>query len=298
MLNTLKYLFPSAVYENELTAAEREFFTIFHSHRFPGGFAVKTKELSERDRQLLSLSFDLQHKETHFQSGNPEWFAYFAEDSGRPDSLSQYPSFRLYYLEGRKLYDNQSDLGETVQLYFNEPIRSVFITRELLLVLVPEQSSDDSSLFDAGELAGILAADLLLDVFIYSGRRVHAEENVKEIFKQEKRLFELSRSLFPKERTFQGYEMLPFVLPLLEEKQQQALYHYALAGLGKESELVETLYHFFLCNLNRSLTAKVLHMHRNTLQYRLDKVFERTGIDMKQFPNASALYVLIRKLKR
>ncbi|SFL53332.1 PucR family transcriptional regulator [Salibacterium qingdaonense] len=298
MLNTLKRLFPSAVYEKELTASEREYHTIFHSSRFPEAFAIKTRELSERDQQLLLLSFDLQNKEAPFQSGNREWFTYFADGGERPDSLSQYASFRLYYLEGRKLYENQSDLGETIQYYFNEHVRTVFITREFLLVLVPEHSSEDTSLFDAGELAGILAADLLLDVFIYAGRRVHAEEDIKKIFAQEKRLFRLSRSLFPKERTFQEYDMLPFVLLLLEEHEQRELYHYAFAGLEKESELVETLYHFFLCNLNRSLTAKELHMHRNTLQYRLDKIFERIGIDMKKFANAAALYVLIRKLEK
>jgi DNA-binding PucR family transcriptional regulator len=34
--------------------------------------------------------------------------------------------------------------------------------------------------------------------------------------------------------------------------------------------------------LNASLTAKRLFIHRNSLQYRIDKFIERTGIDIRQ----------------
>ncbi|MGY4689492.1 PucR family transcriptional regulator [Salibacterium sp. K-3] len=297
MLNTLKHLFPSAVYEKDLLLSERTAYTIFHSHHLSDAIAIKTSELSGRDQQLLSLSFDLQNEEDTFQSGNAAWSAYFSGEGQRPAFFAEHSSFRLFYLEGRKLYENQSDLAEALHFYFNEQVRTVFMHREFFIVLVPDYLTGDASFFDSGELAGILTTDLLLDVFIYSGRRIHKEENVLEIFQQERKLFQLSRAVFPKERTFQGYEMLPFVLPLLDEKQQKAVYHYAFAGLEKESELIDTLYHFFRCSLNSSLTAKELHMHRNTLQYRLDKIFERTGIDVKQFANAAALYVLIRKME-
>ncbi|MBY6268509.1 helix-turn-helix domain-containing protein, partial [Parageobacillus thermoglucosidasius] len=48
---------------------------------------------------------------------------------------------------------------------------------------------------------------------------------------------------------------------------------------------------FFQCDLNVSLAAKKLYMHRNSLQYRIDKFIEKTGMDIKHFQGAVAVYL-------
>jgi DNA-binding PucR family transcriptional regulator len=48
---------------------------------------------------------------------------------------------------------------------------------------------------------------------------------------------------------------------------------------------------FVQCNLNISETAKELYMHRNSLQYRLDRFLEKTGIDVRQFQHAMPVYL-------
>ena len=45
-----------------------------------------------------------------------------------------------------------------------------------------------------------------------------------------------------------------------------------------QTELYQTLYQFFQCGLSRADTAKQLHIHRNTLLYRLEKIQEITGL--------------------
>ena len=39
-------------------------------------------------------------------------------------------------------------------------------------------------------------------------------------------------------------------------------------------------------NLNIAETARQLHMHRNTLIYRLEQVEKRTGLDLRRFEDA------------
>lgn len=53
-----------------------------------------------------------------------------------------------------------------------------------------------------------------------------------------------------------------------------------------EAELVSTINRFFLNNLNIAETARQLHMHRNTLIYRLEQVQKRTGLDLRNFEDA------------
>jgi len=48
----------------------------------------------------------------------------------------------------------------------------------------------------------------------------------------------------------------------------------------KNGELVHTLEKYLECNYSRTLTAQMLHIHRNTLNYRLQKINELLGQDV------------------
>ena len=53
-----------------------------------------------------------------------------------------------------------------------------------------------------------------------------------------------------------------------------------------DEELTTTISKFFECSLNVSETARQLFIHRNTLVYRLDKVYKMTGLDLRTFEGA------------
>lgn len=51
--------------------------------------------------------------------------------------------------------------------------------------------------------------------------------------------------------------------------------------------LANTMYSFINNDLNATLTASNLYIHRNTFIYRLDKFIEKTDLDVREFFNAS-----------
>ncbi len=55
-------------------------------------------------------------------------------------------------------------------------------------------------------------------------------------------------------------------------------------------ELIHTLRLFIDYNQSYKQTAKQLHIHINTLHYRLKKIEEHTGLDPKQFEDLNVLY--------
>src|SRR5699024_2745924 len=61
-----------------------------------------------------------------------------------------------------------------------------------------------------------------------------------------------------------------------------------------DEEILKTIEQFITCILNVSVTEKTLHMHRNSLQYRLDKFNEKTGIDVRQLQHALAIYLALK----
>jgi DNA-binding PucR family transcriptional regulator len=59
----------------------------------------------------------------------------------------------------------------------------------------------------------------------------------------------------------------------------------------EDPELFTTIKVFLENNLNASLTAKKLYIHRNTLQYRIDKFIEKTGVQLKDFYGAFTVFL-------
>lgn len=53
-----------------------------------------------------------------------------------------------------------------------------------------------------------------------------------------------------------------------------------------DEETTATINKFFQNNLNIAETSRQLHMHRNTLIYRLEQIEKRTGLDIRRFEDA------------
>ncbi|OUS69671.1 PucR family transcriptional regulator [Paenibacillus sp. MY03] len=65
------------------------------------------------------------------------------------------------------------------------------------------------------------------------------------------------------------------------------------ADLFVEPEMLATLETFFSLDCNVSETAKRLYIHRNTLLYRLDKLKQETGLDVRQFRDAVLVKIIL-----
>lgn len=84
-----------------------------------------------------------------------------------------------------------------------------------------------------------------------------------------------------------------------DETTKVDLAKYLLSPLDHETELVTTLDVFFAEDCCPSSTAKRLSIHRNTLSYRLDKIFSLTGLEPRKFDDAvqMRLCLLLRSLQ-
>jgi hypothetical protein len=65
------------------------------------------------------------------------------------------------------------------------------------------------------------------------------------------------------------------------------------ADLFVDTEMQATLDAFFSLDCNVSETAKKLYIHRNTLLYRLDKLKQETGLDVRQFRDAVLVKIIM-----
>lgn len=79
-------------------------------------------------------------------------------------------------------------------------------------------------------------------------------------------------------------ERLIYSIP--EEERASYLKDMSNSSILFEDETISTLETFFQMDCNVSETAKRLYIHRNTLIYRLDKIKQETGLDVRTFKDA------------
>ena len=66
---------------------------------------------------------------------------------------------------------------------------------------------------------------------------------------------------------------------------------------GFNYELIQTLEEVLKCDLSLTKAAKNLYIHRNTLMYRIEKIKKETGFDIRNFKEATFLYILYMNSK-
>ncbi len=65
------------------------------------------------------------------------------------------------------------------------------------------------------------------------------------------------------------------------------------ASIKQEEELIETLRLYLKNNMSLKMTANDLHVHINTLHYRLNQIKDITGIDPKSSEGTTLFYVAL-----
>jgi hypothetical protein len=92
------------------------------------------------------------------------------------------------------------------------------------------------------------------------------------------------------------YNIADFISEICLEKHNEMKltlksYYYNYVGV----ETVETVLGFIENSFNASNSAKKMYMHRNTLNYRIENFIRKTEIDIRDFMQALAIYLLFRR---
>ena len=100
---------------------------------------------------------------------------------------------------------------------------------------------------------------------------------------------------------YKDFAILKLAEDLSTAKAQEmltALSYPAIEEVLNDQELFETAENFLSNDLNVSETSRVMHIHRNTLMYRIDKIEKLTGLDIKKFNDALDFRLISIILKR
>ncbi|WP_162356911.1 PucR family transcriptional regulator [Metabacillus mangrovi] len=255
-------------------------------------FGISKSRLSDSEEALLQNLFAVQEMSPVLLGLNDtekSWHSYLLGEDPEPPGTEP-----VRFIHGRfsgKLEDAASFM-EAAGGFMEEAV--VIWLSEDAFVLIEQNAAGLPDIEAMTALTSTLLSDFFIEPAFFAGQIHESTAALRKKFHAEQQLFRAYPLKPPKTGILTFYEACPVLLAAEHSFHEvKTAVSERLSETLEDKELIETLRVFFLCNLNVSSAAKALFMHRNSLQYRIDRFIERTGIDIKFFTNALAVYLLI-----
>ena len=145
------------------------------------------------------------------------------------------------------------------------------------------------------ELAAVL--DILDDDFslrttLYLGQRWSVDARLPLLFEEERKIFAASRTIAKGNKiTTLAAIALPYVIS--ESGSQNPVLQALQTTIGSSDGTDELITAMWRNQGNLSKAAADLYLHRNTLQYRIDRFFDATGLSLKNMDDLALAYLAI-----
>jgi carbohydrate diacid regulator len=144
-------------------------------------------------------------------------------------------------------------------------------------------------------LASMMREECQLPFTLAMGIALPGIDGVAISYQSARTTARLGRGRDPGQRYFSYYDLaLPVLLSGLERGWQAEQLRAPTARLARDKSramLRQTIDAWFAHNENSAATANALHIHRNTLDYRLRRIGELTGLDLARSEDRLRLYV-------
>lgn len=171
------------------------------------------------------------------------------------------------------------------------------VTESITAVLRPVKSGESAADFRriARTIVDTLNVEALSQIQISYSSVIETLGDISRAFRETSlalkvgRLFYSEQNIFPYDELGIGRLIYQLPIPLCESFLEEIFGDEIPESL--DSETTATINRFFQNNLNIAETSRQLHMHRNTLIYRLEQIQKRTGLDLRLFEDAMTFKV-------
>ncbi|HET7627350.1 MAG TPA: helix-turn-helix domain-containing protein [Bacillales bacterium] len=292
MIEQLLELYKNEIIADAAETENPEDYAWFQSE--DGSFGIEKSVLTEREKSLLTLFFTPFETGRHLPPKSAYWHSvlYSASSGDSPERPPESP-FRFIHFYVKDSSIDHSAFEEAVDgLIPGHPVILWETGQQGVIVELFDAMHEESVHFE--DLVDTIAGDFYTAMDLYVGFRLDGTSTVRETFATEKAGFKTCRRYFPERSVYFHAEQLPFlVLAEMRKHERKKLVGSLLGELSSDKELMNSVFEYLKSGLNVSTASKKLYIHRNSLQYRLDKFIEKTGLDIRSFPEAVTVYLAL-----
>lgn len=295
MLRKLKSLFPNAVLLSSLHHTSLEHFHVFYDYPRDEWIGIPKEDLCEKEVNILKTIFELiepQQSLPELKQTSKLWYEFLFENGMLPhDRNDLYIRFIQIRLKGNSF--EKPELESALKGFFSQEILILWETSSTGIVIEMNKKKQPS--LSENELASmieILESDFYINMSLYYGKQYSFTNELRELFHEEKEYFTFAQNMLSRMKFFSFERVFPAYIAFhLPETVKRKLTNPFVDFFQENPEILTTIKVFLENNLNASLTSKKLFIHRNTLQYRIDKFREKTEIQFKDFHTAFTVFL-------
>jgi len=292
MLKKLRSLYTNSViyHEQPKYLSENEY--LFWNETENEWISIPKSDLTEKELSLLKTLYTL--VEIYFEAADSRtdsWKQFLLFD-GPPPLLSHFrTSYRFIQFQIQGSHLQPLELETAFKGFFTEDVIIIWVSAQQGIVL-EEKSQTSLPEEEWTAVTETLESDLYVNIRFFIGKLIPFTNNIKERFLQEKEFFEFGITSLPNLKV-QTYEKVfpAYIAAHLPDELKQLINPDVLHLFQQDQELFSTIKVFLENSSNASFTAKKLFIHRNTLQYRIDKFTDQTGISLKDFYGAFTVFL-------
>lgn len=291
MLKKLLVLYENSILFTEKPKNPSDQLYVFFNDIEDEWIGIPKNEISDKELTLLKTIYTLVDYQTPLVPSSAKgWYDFLLLDGPPPI----YPSdtyFRFIQFHINNSDASQIEMESALKGFFTEEVSIIWESSRRGIV-IEEKKQVSLSEEELISMSETLESDFYVKTSYFIGKFHHISEQLRLRFLQEKEYFSFgishlgTKDIFTFEHIFPAY--LAAHLPM-------ELKNRGIQGISEvfteDQDLFSTIKVFLESNLNASLTAKKLYIHRNTLQYRIDKFYEKTGIGLKDFYGAFTVFL-------
>ncbi|MEK3973480.1 PucR family transcriptional regulator [Psychrobacillus sp. FSL K6-1267] len=289
MRKDLSVIFPSYQLFSEYPNNKDNNFLTFHDAPNNQWIQINKDEVSSRDYALLSSFYtvvDLTFPTNY--SLSEKWIRFLHGSGELP--IEAGTELRIIQLVIKNSDFLNEDLTKAVQLFFEDAVQLVFISNDNAL-LIEQKSTYVQSTEDLASFIFALESDFFIKADLFVGKFNTVNEQTPSRYTLEREWFSNGIVNYYPGRIYTLENIFPTILiKEMSESLRQIIHQEVLIPIEFDTELLQTVQAFFENGFNASITSKKLHIHRNTLHYRLSKFQEITGISVRDFDGALIVY--------
>ncbi len=284
MIQQLKTYYGEDIKINEAVLSEDYSWFLVEGNKV----GIRKIRLHQKEHQLLSSILTPIHADTFYKTEKEKsWYEALYRNNNIPIRSVRF----LHFFTTQSIVERE-EFQDALQSMFSFTTTMLWETSQAG-VLILEENITESVLQTALDT---LETDFFISLSFFVGRRYSQTTEFTYLYQWERTLFSVLSPYLSKKITYIE-QLLPYQLMISLPKEERKKYtNQLLENISNDKELIDSVKVFFQCNLNVSLAAKQLYLHRNTLQYRIDKFIEKTGINIKTFEGAVAVYMAFLSL--
>jgi DNA-binding PucR family transcriptional regulator len=186
---------------------------------------------------------------------------------------------------------SRQDFMAAVTGMFPRLLAHFWVDQSYALFVEPDQEKDpdQQKLSDFAQVLAAMETDFYANIQIYVGNFWQKDDPLPALFAEEQRIF-TSVKATKAESDLATQSLAYFTTPTREQSAVYQTLRQRLAQMPEYAEVIVALYHH---QGNMTSAAKALYLHRNTLQYRIDKFQELTGWSLRDMDHLTLCYLLL-----